>query len=143
MGLFTFIAKHLPLAHAKPVLFIRDHQRQLIVLDLFLDQRMGSHDDICLVIPDFLIGQSFLPGCHGTGHQNRNFVDTMGLKQLQHTLIMLLCQHLRRHHQRPLEAIICSMKQSQDSNNRLTGTDIPLDQTVHHQTASKIPLHFI
>lgn len=41
MGLFTFIAKHLPLAHAKPVLFIRDHQRQLIVLDLFLDQRMG------------------------------------------------------------------------------------------------------
>ena len=54
---------------------------------------------------------------------------------------MLSCEDFGRSHQSALKSIVCGLEKSKDRNHGLSRSDITLNETVHHKTALKIPLH--
>ena len=138
MGEAALASKKLPLGHAEPVLFVSDHQGQPVIDHLFLDQGMGSDDDVRLVGGDLFIGQPLFLCRHGAGHQHGAEGNVIFPEHGLHSLIMLLCQHLCGSHKSPLEAVFCGRDQRQDGDDGLSGAHVSLDQPVHDLSAFKI-----
>jgi len=132
-------AQSLPLSDSETVLLICNHQPQSVIMNLFLNQRMGSHNNICLVRSNFFIGSPFFLCCHGASHKDCCFFNVIGLKKPGNGFKMLSCQNLRRSHQSALKTITGRLEQGQHCDNGFSGAHISLNQTVHHQTAFQIP----
>ena len=133
-----FLCQHFPLLHTKTVLLICHHQSQIPIDHFFLDQRMGSDNDLRFAALDFFSCQSLFLRRHGTCQQNGTKWDVMGLQQFLHRLIMLLCQHFCGHHQSSLISIATCHDQCQYCKDRLARAHISLHQTAHNFCSSHI-----
>ena len=127
----TLLRKSLPLSHAESVLFICNDQRQLMIIHLLLNQRMGAHDQITCSRLYFLINLPFLLCRQRTGQQHRLKRKAVFFRIPLQRLKMLHRQHLRRSHHRPLIAVCRRKKKGKRRKHRFSGTHIPLHQTVH------------
>ena len=112
-------------------------------MHLFLDQRMGSHDNVRFVSGDPFVGCALFLCSHGAGYQDHLFFDAVSIKKLCDRFIMLLCQHLRRCHQGTLAAVHGSLQECKHSNDGFAGAYISLDQAVHDQATLQIPSHLV
>ena len=70
MHLLPLLRQTLPLAHTETVLFVRDHQRQIMINDFVLNQCMGAEDDVRLPALDLRIDLSALFCGGGTSQQH-------------------------------------------------------------------------
>ena len=131
MGTLPLIRKKLPLSDSETVLLICNHQRQLTVNHLFLDERMGSYDDICIPIRNPGINFPLFLCCLGTGEQNRTYAQIILPAHLKQCFIMLSGQDLRRRHETALPAVCGTHQQSQECQNGFSAAHIPLDKAVH------------
>ena len=66
MRLLSLLPQHLPLADAEAVLLVCNDKSQLVIDHLLLNQSMGSHDNIRLVVFYLPIGQALLLCRHGS-----------------------------------------------------------------------------
>ena len=98
MRLHSFITKHLPLTHAKTVLFVGNDQGQLVIDHFLLYQGMCPYNNVCLMVCNRFVGQPLFFGCHGTGQKDRSGRQPKARKQLIHRFKMLSGQNLRRNH---------------------------------------------
>ena len=71
MRLQTLLGKLLSLPYTKPVLLISHHQCQILIVNLLLDQRVGSDDNICHPHLQSFINTALLRSGHGA-HQQIN-----------------------------------------------------------------------
>ena len=139
----SFICQSFSLTHTKPVLFIRNHKSQTVILHIFLNQRMSADDNLSAAALDIRFRQTLFFCCHGTREQNRNERNLMLFQYLFYRFKMLSGKHFRRHHQRSLAAVAAGHNQCQHSKNSLTGTNISLYQPTHDLTTSHIRYNFL
>ena len=59
----TLVAKCHSLVHAEAVLFVDNDQSELVKIDAFLEERMGTNDQLCGTVRDSL---DRLPTCRRT-----------------------------------------------------------------------------
>ena len=137
MRALPLLRKHFPLPHTKTVLFIRHDQCQICIGHLFLNQGMSPYYNIHFLGSYTRTDLSFAGRCHRT-HQKRGS-DTNRLQIFHKFLVMLLCQNFRWHHDCSLMPIFCCADKCQKCNHRLTRTNIPLNQPVHHKSRLQIP----
>ena len=131
MGTLPLIRKKLPLSDSETVLLVCNHQRQLTVNHLFLDERMGSYDDIGIPILNPGINFPLFLCCLGTCEQNRTYAQIILPTHLKQCFIMLSGQNLRRRHETALPAVCGTHQQSQECQNGFSAAHIPLDKAVH------------
>ena len=127
----SFFCKGLPLTHAEPVLLVRDDQCEGTVAYLVLNQGVRSDDKIRLSGGNFFIGSFLLFRIHGTDQQNRFKTNTVSVYILCDRFIMLHRKDFRGRHQSPLIAVGGSHQQGEQGQDRFSGTNIALNQSVH------------
>ena len=136
MRLFSLFPQQFPLADSKPMLFIGDHQCQIIVYHLFLYEGMGSDNDIRLMGSNLFVSNPFFLRRHGACNKYGLFVNLMRSKQLCHGFKMLLCQS-------SLISVIRRLKKGKYGNNRLTGAYVSLNKPVHDPASREIAVYLI
>ena len=144
IGRISHGCQSLSLFHPKSVLFICDHQCQLVILDLFLDQSMGSNYNICLFGCNLCIFFPFLPGCVRSGKKQRMAeINSLFLQKLFHSLKMLSGKHLCRRHQHRLVAIFRSHDHSQKSQDCFAASHISLHQPGHQPMTAQVSFNLM
>ena len=106
--------------------------------DRLLEEGMGSDDHIRTAIRDSL--QSFLsgPSLDGTRQQHRADRKAALFHIIRKSVHMLPCQYFRGSHESALPAVFRTQDQCQESQNRLAGTDVSLQEPVHQPGAREV-----
>ena len=126
-------AQGVALAHTKPVLFIDDHERQMLERNVIRKNRVGAKEHVKLARFQLCMDALALCGRRGTRQKCPGHA---GLREQRAGLIGILArQHARGRHNAGLRAAIGSHSQRAGGNGGLTGTDIAQQQTVHHAPA--------
>ena len=120
------------------MLLIRDHERELVIDDLLLEQGMGADDEIRIVGGDACIERFPLLRRHRTGHEHRSKRERMLLDHRLHLRKMLLRENLRRRHQCRLVAAERRLQHREKGDDGLSGADISLHEAVHHEARPEI-----
>ena len=118
------------------MLFIGYNQCQILKFHLILQQRMRADHDINLTLLNFFVDSPLLlEWCRAN---KACCADVIMRKLLRQLLVMLSRKHLRRCHERTLIPSLRTGKQSCSRNDRLSRSNISLDQAVHHTIATHI-----
>ena len=138
MRFLPFFRKLFPLPHTEPVLLVRHHQRQRLILYLPLNQGMSTDNQVSLSGSDFTICFPFFLSRHGTHQQYRFECEMHLLRIFADGFKMLGGQHFRRRHHGSLIAVCRGHQQGKQSKHRFSGSDVPLNQAVHTVWAAQI-----
>ena len=141
MGRVSLCRQILPLPDAKAMLLIRNHQGQGTVLHLFLNQRMGSDNQVCLAGSNQRTGFSFFPGIHGTRQEYRAENQPVLLYISQYGFIVLYSQYFRWRHQGSLISVCRRRQQGQYRYDGFAGAYVSLHQAVHAVRAVQVFLY--
>ena len=125
------------------MLFIRDDQRQILIVDFFLNDRMRADDHVHLMRSDTLIGFPLFFRSHAAGQQFRRDSKPIFFRQLHKILVMLHCQHFCRRHQYALIPVQCAEIHGNKRQNGLTGAYIALNQSIHDRRSGHVALYFL
>jgi hypothetical protein len=138
MGVFPLAAQNAALAYPEPMLLVDDPKTEPPELDPLLKNGMGADDDMRLAIADHLQHLTFIPVRHRTGKKNR--LEPKGLQPSTELDEMLLGQDLRRCDDGDLGVVFYSDEGGHQGDDRLSASDIPLEETVHRVGLHEIVL---
>ena len=125
----TLRAQGIALAHAKAVLFVDDHERQVLKIHVFGQHGMRTKEHVKLARFQLHMDALALPRRCGARQECPGYA---GLREQRAGLIgILTSQHARRRHDAGLGAAIDGYGQRTGGNGRLAGTDVAQQQTVH------------
>jgi len=99
------------------MLFIYDHKAQAAKADPFLDQGMGTHDQIGPAVLDFIQNHCFMRRPHSPG-QEIHF-DAKLFRPVFQVPVVLFCKDLRRGHDRSLMSVLTGRDHGRHGHNRL------------------------
>ena len=126
----TLRAQGVALAHAKAVLFVDDHERQMLKIHVFGKHGMGTKEHVKLARFQLHMDAFALRRRRGARQERPGHA---GLREQRAGLIgILTSQHARRRHDAGLGAAIDGYGQRTGGNGCLTGTDVAQQQTVHN-----------
>ena len=126
------------MGHAKPLFLIDDQKSQVLVLNIFAQQSVGSDDNVHRAFFDSFYGFLLLGRCPQTAEQFH--IDTVMAHALGKGVIVLSCQDRGRHQKRHLLAAHYCLKRCPDGHLRLAIAYISADKTVHDLAAFHIVL---
>ena len=141
MGIGTLGGQLGPLAHAEAVLFIGDHQSQVMEHGTVRQQGVGTHRQIDFAGSKLLPNQPLFLGGHGAGEQRHT--DAHRLKNMTEGLKMLLRQNFRGSHQGALLSVLRSAVSRRGGYHSLAAAHITLHQPVHGRAFTKIRRDFV
>ena len=141
MGIGTLGGQLGPLAHAEAVLFIGDHQSQVMEHGAVRQQGVGPHRQIDFAGSKLLPNQPLFLGGHGAGEQRHP--DAHWLKNLAEGLKMLLRQDFRGGHQCALLAVLGGAVSRRGGYHSLAAAHVALDQPVHGAAFAEIRQNFL
>ena len=113
------------------MLFVDHHDPEATELDVGLEQRVGSYDDLGLARCETLPLAPAIAGFERAGKNPQAVVGTALVEQPPEVPVVLLGQDLGRRHQRRLVAVVHRNQQRQKRDDRLSRADVPLQQAVH------------
>ena len=117
------------LPNTKSVLFICNHKTKILIFYFFLNQSMGSNNNINFSVCNLLIDLPFLFRCCRSGQKYRTTgSNLLFFHQIQKSLIMLIRKYFCRHHQSTLKTILCRKYHRKKCNHRFSTSDISLYQ---------------
>ena len=122
------------------MLFVDNHQREAVKLDLFLKDGVGTDHHLHLSAGDSLLLRqarfAFLFA------RQPAYFNAQRFKPAAEVIGMLLSQQFCRRHQRHLLAVRDGAQGGQRGNQGFTGANIPLHQTHHRHVQRHIALNF-
>ena len=69
MGYFSFLRQSFPLSYTKPMLLICDDERKILIMYFFLNQCMGTNNNLHFSIFNMFICETLLFCCHRPSHK--------------------------------------------------------------------------
>ena len=139
----SFFRKRFSLTYPKTVLLIRNYQCQIRIDCFLLNECMSTDDHRIRFLFKSLIGKPFLLCSHRTGQQNDRKSQSKLFAHLAIRFIVLSCKYFSRSHNCRLVTACCRPRHRKKSHDRLTGSNISLDQSLHHIRALHIMNHVI
>ena len=118
-----------PLFHAKPVLFVRDHQAQFSVDHVLADQGMGAEYSVAASLCQLLQNLPAFLCLRAPGQQPA--ADAEWFQRLSGIQIMLGGQDFRRRHHGALESRFLRKRDRAEGHRGLTGSHVALNQPGH------------
>ena len=138
--LLPLLLQRQPLMHAETMLFINDHQAQLMKGDRFLKQGMGADDHLRLSGSDpfqlFTAFSAFLPAIEPSD------VQAQWLQPGHESLTVLFGKNFRRGHHGGLPAVLRSLHGGEGGHHGLAGAHIALYQSLHGAGLLQVRLQF-
>jgi hypothetical protein len=125
----TFLGQRKPLMNAKSMLFIDDCQPKILERNLFLEQRVRSCEQIEVAGGKPIEKLRPLTATFSTREEAN--ANTGSLPQGREGREVLPSQNLGRRHQCDLTARVDDLGGSQESDDRLAGADVTLQQAQH------------
>ena len=141
VGIFSLGRQAASLGNAEAVLLVGNHQSQILERGGIRQQRMGADRQSDFAGCNPLAHNAFFFDCHGAGQKSDR--DAHGFKQTTQGLMVLLCQNLRRCHQRRLTAIDGCKIRGCRRHHGLAAAHIALHQPVHRRAFSEISQNLI
>ena len=119
------------------MLLVDHHQPEPLELHVLLDQRVGPDDDVRGAVPGLLKrvrprGAPQPPDEEDDGHPER-------VQEPAQREVVLPREDLGRGHQRALSSSTGAPEECARRDDRLSGSDIPLEQAVHRVRPGQIP----
>ena len=125
----AFFLQSRPLVHPEPVLFIRDHQAELMIIHVFADQCVCA--EYSLAAAGFQLRQDRFPFLCLCAAGQQPAGDSRRFQKLFGVPVMLLCQDLCRSHHACLDTGLTGHIDSAEGNRRFSAAHIALHQPGH------------
>ena len=124
------------LGYAEAVLFVGDHQPQVLEGDALAEERVGAgeHPDL----PPLQALQDLPPGLGGHGPGQQGAGDAQALQQCGEPPVVLLGEDFCGGHQRRLKPVFHGADHRRRGHHGLAGAHIPLDQPVHGLSGGEV-----
>ena len=132
-----FRSQRRALQHAEPVLFVDDHETELVKTHVALHQRVRAHDQVhCARLN---CGELFPSrGARGGAGQQRD-AEARRLQEPRDVREVLLGQNLGRRHERHLQTVLHRDDRRQQRHDGLPRPDVALQEPIHRVR----PLHVL
>ena len=135
VGQRALAAHQQPLIDAEAMLFVDHRQRQVVIFDAVLEQRMRADHHAHAAVLQPAQQRSTRPPLHAAGQDRHRF-----RRQPRQRAMVLLRQHFGGRHDRSLLAGFHRTQHRQQRHDRLARADIALQQPQHASVGSQVAI---